>query len=100
MGVRPNIQSPLKLDGTKLKVRGESDEPLPKAIHVVVVQPGPPGSGQVVDVARGTPDRISTGWHAELKATGFKTGPAEALGVEIRVAPFQVTSWSQSVTIE
>ena len=95
MAVRPNIQSPLKLDGAELSVSGETDEPLPEMIDVVVVQ----RNGGVA-VARGRADRASTGWSATLPAEGFKTGAAEALGVEIRVDPFQVTSWVQAVTIQ
>jgi hypothetical protein len=95
MAIRPNIQSPLKLEDANLTVRGESDEPLPEVIQVVVVQ----GSG-AIEVARGLADRASTGWRATLPAEGFKAGAAEALGVEIRVDPFEVTSWVQAVTIQ
>ena len=31
---------------------------------------------------------------------GLTPGTAEALGVEIRVDPFQVTSWTQTVQIQ
>jgi hypothetical protein len=98
MGVRPNITS-ITLEGAVLKVRGESDEPLPTVVHVVVTQRDPSGPDRAVEVARGQPDRASTGWGASLPAQGFKTGAAEALGVEIRVDPFEVTSWVQSVSI-
>lgn len=100
MAIRPNIQSPLKLDGARLVVRGESATPLPEVLHVVVVQRSAGADGMAVEVARGHADRASSGWRATLPAAGFKTGAAEALGVEIRVAPFEVTSWFQSVTIE
>jgi hypothetical protein len=95
MAVRPNIQSPLTLDGAELSVNGESNEPLPEMIDVVVVQ----RNGGVA-VARGRADRASTGWSATLPAEGFKAGAAETLGVEIRVDPFQVITWVQAVTIQ
>ena len=99
MAVRPNVQSPLMIDGSDLKVRGESTEPLPTAIHVVVTQANAAGGG-AVEVAQGIADRAATGWNAVLPAGGFKPGPAETLGIEIRVDPFEVRSWVQSVTIQ
>ena len=99
MGVRPNIQSPLKIEGAKLVVRGESDRPLWEVLQVVVVQQGKTADGQG-EIAEGEPERASSNWRAELPAAGFEPGPAETVGVEIRVAPFQVTSWTQRVTIQ
>jgi hypothetical protein len=98
MGVRPNIQSPLEIEGAKLIVRGESDRPLPEVLQVVVVQKGRTVDGRG-EIAQGEPERASANWRAELPAAGFEAGPAETVGVEIRVMPFQVTSWTQSVTI-
>ena len=101
MGVRPNIQSPLKIEGAKLVVRGESDRPLWQVLQVVVVQEGKTAEGQgEIEFAEGEPERASTNWRADLAAAGFVPGPAETVGVEIRVAPFQVTSWTQRVTIQ
>jgi hypothetical protein len=104
MGVRPNIQSPLKIEGAKLVVRGESDRPLWEVLQVVVVQQGKTadGQGEIAEgeIAEGEPERASSNWRAELPAAGFEPGPAETVGVEIRVAPFQVTSWTQRVTIQ
>ena len=99
MGVRPNIQSPLEIEGAKLVVLGESDRPLPEVLQVVVVQQGKTADGRG-EIAQGEPVRASANWRAELPAAGFAAGPAEAVGVEIRVGPFQVTSWTQSVTIK
>jgi hypothetical protein len=98
MAVRPNVQSPLVIDGNNLKVSGESTNPLPTAIYVVVTQAGPTGGSS--EVAQGVADRASTGWNAVLSAQGFEPGPAETLGIEIRVDPFEVRSWVQSVTIQ
>ena len=101
MGIRPNIQSPLKIEGAKLVVRGESDRPLWQVLQVVVVQEGKTADGQgEMEITEGEPERASTNWRAELPAAGFVPGPAETVGVEIRVAPFQVTSWTQRVTIQ
>jgi|SRR5215210_6237461 hypothetical protein len=99
MSVRPNIQSPIDLDGGKLIVRGESDRPLAEVLQVVIVQKAAKADGRG-EIAQGVPERASTGWRAELAGAGFVAGEAEALGVEIRVAPFQVTSWTQTVTIQ
>jgi hypothetical protein len=98
MSVRPNIQS-LKLEGKDLVVLGESDTPLPALIQVVVVQEGATEEGRGTEVGGGPVDRVGSGWRATLSDTAFKTGPAEAMGVEIRVTPFEITSWVQSVTI-
>jgi len=45
MSVRPNISS-LTLEGSDLVVRGESDEPLPTILQVVVVQDGAAEDGR------------------------------------------------------
>jgi hypothetical protein len=99
MAVRPNVQSPLVIVGNDLKVQGESTNPLPTAIYVVVTQADASGRG-AVEVAQGVADRAATGWNAVLSAQGFNPGPAQSLGIEIRVAPFEVRSWVQSVTIQ
>ena len=99
MAVRPNIQSPIDLDGGKLIVRGESDRPLADVLQVVVVQKAGRADGPG-EMAQGVPERASANWRAELPGAGFVAGEAEALGVEIRVDPFQVTSWTQTVTIQ
>jgi hypothetical protein len=80
-------------------VFGESDRPLPDVLQVVVVQEGSTADGRG-EITHGRPLRASTNWTAELPGAGFKAGRAEALGVEIRVSPFEVTSWTQSVEIE
>jgi len=98
MSVRPNIQS-LTLEGKDLIVRGESDVPLPAIIQVVVVQGGTTEDGRGVEIGRGPVDRVGSGWRATLTDTAFATGPAETMGVEIRIRPFEITSWVQSVTI-
>jgi hypothetical protein len=96
MSVRPNIQS-LVLDGKDLTVRGESDDPLPTVVHVVVVQDTAAGAARAF--ASGVADRVGSGWRATLEDTELTKGPAEAMGVEIRIRPFEITSWVQSVTI-
>ena len=96
MAVRPNIQS-LTLTGTDLVVRGESDEPFPTAIFVVVTQGAVAGAAPAASF--GMADRVGTGWRATLKSTTFQKGAAETMGVQIHVDPFQSTSWVQSVTI-
>ena len=97
MAFRPNIQS-LALDrGRDLTVRGESDdEPLPAAIHVVVV-PGQPAAG-AAQVARapGSPtgsDRLA----GDAEEHGVRDGPGGAMGVESASTRSEVTSWTQSV---
>lgn len=96
MSVRPNIQS-LVLAGTELTVRGESDVPLPTVVHVAVVQDTPAVAAGAF--ASGIADRVGSGWRATLRDTEFTKGPAQAMGVEIRIRPFEITSWVQSVTI-
>lgn len=107
MSARPNVQSPVELKAGKLTVKGESTLPRFELLHVVVVQKSDDGdNGEKIEktdgvVAEGTPLKDSVNWTAVLKkATGFVPGEAEALGVEIRVDPFQVTSWSQTVQIQ
>ncbi|NUT54488.1 MAG: hypothetical protein HOQ03_00710 [Thermoleophilia bacterium] len=97
MSVRPNIQS-LVLDGKELTVKGETDgDHMPTAVFVVVVQDAP--AGQAKAVASAIADRVGSGWRAVLQDTEFKKGPAQTLGVEARIAPFESTTWVQSVTI-
>ena len=94
MSLRPNVQS-IDLNGV-LTVKGESTKPRFEVLNVVVVQ-----RGKKTEVAAGEPQKDSLNWTAVLEqAEGFATGGAEALGVEIRVEPFQVTSWSQTVQIK
>ena len=96
MALRPNIQT-VELQDGKLVVKGESTLPRFEVLQVVVVQQGEKTDG----VAEGDPLKDSVNWTAVLPATGFTVGEeAEALGVEIRVDPFQVTSWSQTVKIQ
>ena len=97
MGIMPNIQS-LVLDGKDLTVRGETDDPLPTAIFVVVSQDA--GAGAATASASGIADRVGSGWRAELKDTTFQKGTAAAMGVQIYVDPFASTSWVQSLEIE
>ena len=98
MAARPNVQT-VKLENGGLTVKGESTLPRFEVLHVVVVQPNRKTDG--VGVIDGEPLKDSVNWTAVLKpATGFTVGEAEALGVEIRVDPFQVTSWSQTVQIQ
>ena len=97
MAVRPNITS-LTLEGTDLVVRGESADPLPEILQVVVHQAGATEDGRGVDVG-GPADRVSAGWRATFKHTKFTPGPAEAMGIEVRVDPFEIRSWVQSLDI-
>ena len=97
MSLRPNIQS-LVLDGKDLTVRGETDpDSLPVAIFVVVTQDTVAGAAPAS--ASGIADRVGSGWRAELRDTTFQKGPAETMGVQVHVDPFQITSWVQSRTI-
>jgi hypothetical protein len=97
MSVRPNIES-LVLTGTDLTIRGETDdEHFPAAIFVVVTQGTAAGAAQLR--AAGIADRVGSGWGATIKNAPFQKGPAETMGVQIHVDPFQSTSWVQSLTI-
>ena len=98
MAVRPNISS-MELNGQDLVVSGESVDPLPEILHVVVVQGDTTGGGAGFEVRRGPVDRISLGWQATLENTTFTKGKAEAMGIEVRVAPFEIRSWVQSLDI-
>ena len=98
MGVRPNITS-LELNGTSLVVQGESDDPLPTILQVVVFQDGAAEDGRGSEVAGGGARRIVLGWRATLTNTAFKKGPAQAMGIEIRVDPFDIRSWVQYMEI-
>ena len=99
MGVRPNITS-LELVGTDLVVQGESDDPLPTILQVIVFQDGAAEDGRGSEVAGGGARRIVLGWRATLKNTKFKKGPAQTMGVEIRVDPFDIRSWVQLMDIK
>jgi|SRR5688572_14553881 hypothetical protein len=97
MSVRPNIES-LVLTGTDLKILGETDdEHFPVAIFVVVTQDNAAGAAQLR--ASGIADRVGSGWQATIKNTPLQKGPAETMGVQIHVDPFQCTSWVQSLPI-
>ena len=97
MSLRPNITS-LILTGTELAVRGESDPDHPAtAIHAVVVQNTAAGAARAH--AFGIADRAGIGWRATVDGTDFVKGPAEAMGVEIRIRPFEVTTWVQLLPI-
>ena len=98
MSVRPNIQS-LTLNGSDLVVRGESADPLPTILQVVVVQDGATEAGRG-EVAGGGAREIVPGWRATLRNTKFKKGPAQTMGIEIRVEPFDIRSWVQSLEIK
>ena len=99
MSVRPNIQSLtlVGVAGTDLEVRGSSDASDPTAIFVVVTQDAAVGAGRLTFF--GPADRAGLGWRATLRNTTFRKGPAEAMGVQVGVDPFQSTSWVQSLTI-
>lgn len=99
MAVRPNISS-LTLEGTDLVVRGESPEPVPAIIQVVVVQAGATEDGRGFDLGQGGVERVALGWKATLANTKFKKGPADTMGIQIRVSPFEICSWVQSLDIE
>jgi hypothetical protein len=99
MAVRPNITS-MTLEGADLVVRGESPEPLPAIIQVVVVQDGATEDGRGFEVGRGGVERVALGWKATLPNTNFNKGPADAMGIQIRVSPFESCSWVQSLDIE
>jgi hypothetical protein len=100
MGVRPNISS-LTLEGKNLIVRGESDDPLPTILQVVVVQDGTAEDGRgEPDVQAGGVEKIVTSWKATIKDTTLEKGPVQTLGIEIRVDPYDVCSWVQSLEIE
>jgi hypothetical protein len=97
MSVRPNIQS-MVLNGTELTVFGESeDDPNLAGIFVVVTQDDAAGAARLTRPGIGA--RAAAGWSATLKNTTFKKGPAEAMGVQVHVDPFQSTSWVQSLSI-
>ena len=104
MSVRPNIES-LDIEGKDLVVRGQSDKPLPDILRVVVVQDGAPEEGrgsedEHVRLKEGPAREIGTAWRATFKDTKLKKGPAETLGIEIRINPYEITSWVQRLDIE
>jgi hypothetical protein len=98
MSARPNIQT-LTLNGSDLVVRGESVDPLPTILQVVVVQDGAAEAGRGEVVADGGARVILPGWRATLRNTKFKKGPAQTMGIEIRVDPFDIRSWVQTLEI-
>jgi hypothetical protein len=97
MALRPNVTS-LTLSGTDLEVLGESADPQPTAIFVVVTQDAAVGAARLA--IPGMAARAITGWEATLRGTTFKKGAAEVMGVEVRIDPFESTSWVQSLTID
>ena len=97
MSFRPNIES-LELVGTDLVVRGESDDPLPDILRVVVTQNGATQDGRCVEDAAAK--KIGIAWRATLKDTAFTKAPAETMGIEVRVEPYEIRSWVQTLNIE
>lgn len=97
MSVRPNIES-LDLEGADLVVRGGSDMPLPNILRVVVTQQGITEDGRGVE--EGAAREIGIGWKARLKDTKLTKGPAETMGIEVRVNPYEICSWVQRLDIE
>jgi hypothetical protein len=97
MSVRPNIES-LDLEGADLVVRGGSDIPLPDVLRVIVTQDGVTEDGRGVE--DGAAKEIGIGWKARLKDTKLRKGPAETMGIEVRVSPYEICSWVQQLDIE
>src|SRR3954447_8056545 len=96
MSVRPNIDS-LELDGTDLGGRGQPLDPLPTIIRVVVTQAGAAEDGAGVE--EGPVEKVGIAWRATFKGTKLTKGPAETMGIEIRVDPYDIRSWVQSKDI-
>ena len=96
MAVRPNIES-LDLEGTDLVVRGGSDDPLPDILRVVVAQAGVTEDGRCVE--DGAAKAIGIAWKARFKDTKLTKGPAETMGIEVRVDPYEIRSWVQRLDI-
>ena len=99
MSVRPNIQS-LTIEGTDLVVRGESDDPLPTILRVVVAQGEASEDGLGVEAEDAPAKKIVAGWKARLEDTKLQKGPAETLGIEIRTKPLEIRTWFQTLDIE
>jgi hypothetical protein len=97
MSVRPNIES-LDLEGADLVVRGGSDIPLPDVLRVIVTQDGVTEDGRGVE--DGAAKEIGIGWKARLKDTKLRKGPADTMGIEVRVSPYEICSWVQQLDIE
>ena len=97
MALRPNIES-LELDGTNLVIRGESEKPLPDMLRVIVTQNGSTRDGRCVEDTAAK--KIGVGWRATIKDAGFTKGPAETMGIEVRVDPYEICSWVQSLDIK
>ncbi|HKG63098.1 MAG TPA: hypothetical protein VKB28_03440 [Solirubrobacteraceae bacterium] len=97
MSVRPNIES-LDLEGADLVVRGGSDIPLPDVLRVIVTQDGVTEDGRGVE--DGAAKEIGVGWKARLKDTKLRKGPADTMGIEVRVSPYEICSWVQQLDIE
>ena len=97
MSLRPNIES-LELDGTNLVIRGESEKPLPDMLRVIVMQNGAKRDGRCVEDTAAK--KIGVGWRAVIRDAEFIEGPAETMGIEVRVDPFEICSWVQSLEIK
>jgi hypothetical protein len=99
MPARPNFTA-AELDEAEDTVRlsgNSNDQPLPVEIRVFLEQGTAQASG--AEVALGPVNRLNTAWVAELSAPGFTKGPALASGVEVRMEPFTVTSWTEQVIL-
>ena len=99
MSVRPNISS-LKLEGKDLVVRGETDDPLPAILRVVVVQDGAPEDAAGGEAEDAGAKKIVAGWKARLTDTKLQKGPAQTMGIEVRANPLEIHTWFQSLDIE
>lgn len=100
MGFRPNFTgAKLNEAAGTVRLSGTSDdEPLPLEIRVFLEQGGTQAAGSA-ELASGFVDRVNTGWEATLSAPGFTKGPAMASGLEVRMEPFTVTSWTEQVIL-
>ena|SRR5690349_16186719 len=96
MSVRPNIEK-LELDGDDLVIRGQSTDPLPSILRVVVTQAGATEDDRCVE--DGSVEKIGLAWRARFKDTSLTKGPAETMGIEIRVGPYELRTWVQSKDI-
>lgn len=98
MAARPNFTE-VRITGGKIRVKGNSiDDPLPIDIRVYLEQENP-AAGKPAEIAFGSVDELTTAWRAELPCGAFKKGPAVASGVEIRMEPFTLITWTQPVEI-
>ena len=93
MAVRPNFDETVRLSGESMTVTGitDDDPPHPFQLLVFLEQDG--------HVEGTTVHRFTKRWETSLPSTGFRPGPALAFGVEVRTAPLQAATWTQTVTI-